>query len=365
MPTKQKPPKQKQPRSISPRGMGQVSGAGTTPKVQQSRSFEQDVANLDKLPTTYQELVTYLMTVQEMDPWPLRRETLLRIEKIRGRPIICYVAQTHSLPNEVPTDINDLDLIGFADLIRPIEGDKVDVFIVSNGGVAETTERIVNLLRGRFKSVSFIVPANAFSAATLLCFSGDEIIMNSIGTLGPIDPQFSGIPARAIRRAFEELEKKLKDEGPEGLTAYLPLLEKYDLHLLEMCKSAEDLSKELARTWVSKYMLKCGEDDPRVNEIIDFFTDYDKRRSHGRSVYRDTVRELGLKVVYTEEIDGLADLVHSLYLQYELGFDKSAFFKFYENAHGINWGRQIEVRAISASPSPLTPPPAGQPETSG
>jgi hypothetical protein len=37
--------------------------------------------------------------------------------------------------------------------------------------------------------------------------------MSGTGTLGPIDPQINGIPARAIRRAFETLEERLAAEG--------------------------------------------------------------------------------------------------------------------------------------------------------
>jgi hypothetical protein len=72
--------------------------------------------------------------------------------------------------------------------------------------------------------------------------------MDTVGTLGPIEPQINGIPARAILRAFETIQKRLHDEGPKGLTAYMPLLSKYDLHILEICKSAQELSEELAGT---------------------------------------------------------------------------------------------------------------------
>ncbi|RLG44445.1 MAG: hypothetical protein DRN81_04580 [Thermoproteota archaeon] len=209
--------------------------------------------------------------------------------------------------------MDDSDLIGFGDLVQSVQGEAVDVFIVSNGGSVEASERIVRLLRERFKEVRFIIPANAYSAATLICFSGDEIIMDSLATLGPIDPQINGVPARAILRAFETIEKRLKEEGPRALTAYMPLLSKYDLHTLEICKSAQELSKELARNWLSTYMLKCAEDDPSIAKIVEFFSNYDMHKSHGRSIDRKKARELGLKVVYAEEIRGLAELVRSLY----------------------------------------------------
>lgn len=302
----------------------------------------EDPATLERLPVTYQDISGYFGMSEEVNPFALRKETFLRIERVTGIPLICYVAKTHHLPRGLPAYIDDSDLTGFGDLTQSIRGDAVDVFVVSNGGSAEATERIVRLLRQRFKRVRFIVPANAYSAATLMCFSGNKILMDSLGTFGPIDPQIDGVPARAIQRAFERIEERLKNEGPRALTAYVPLLEEYDLHLLEMCRSAQELSQELALSWLSTYMLQCPKEAPCVTNIVEFFSDYDLHKSHARSIDRQKARELGLLVWNTEDTEGLANLVRSLCNQYELWFDKTTFYKVFENAYGINWGRQAE-----------------------
>ena len=195
--------------------------------------------------------------------------------------------------------------------VQPTELGPVDIFVISNGGIAEATERIVRALRRQFNTIRFIVPSNAFSAATLLCFSGDSIIMDSFGTLGPIDPQVGDKPARVILRAFDEVKRILKEEGPQALAAYLPLISKYDLPIIEICKTAEQLSKELATNWLSTYMFKCNEEDERVTNIVEFFSNYDLHKSHGRSIDRETARELGLRVTNVESIVGLSDLVRS------------------------------------------------------
>ena len=325
-----------------------------------------DPSLLDKLPVTYQEITDYYRGHQEANTFVLRKETFRRIERVTQRPLICYVTKTHNIPPWVPAYIDDSDLTGFGDLIQTIPGEAIDIFIVSNGGSAEATERIVRLLREHFQSVRFIVPANAYSAATLMCFSGDEIVMDQLATLGPIDPQINGVPARAILRAFETIEKRLKEEGPRALTAYVPLIQKYDLHILEICKSAQELSKELARNWLGTYMLKMPEDDPRITKTVEFFSDYDSHKSHGRSIDRGKTREEGLKVINIEEIEGLADLVRSLHNQYELFFDKTPFYKVFENARGINWGRQSQTVTVQL---PISGPPGipqpGPPERSG
>jgi Serine dehydrogenase proteinase len=316
--------------------------------------------SLIPIPSTYQELFNLFTALKEFSPFVLRERTFKNIESLTGRPLISFVAKTSNVPQGIPVAIDDSDLLGFGDLVSSIQGDSVDVFLVSNGGSAEAAERIVRLLRERFSEIRFIVPANAYSAATLICLSGDEIIMDAVGTLGPIDPQINGIPARAILRAFEQLEERLKSEGPRALTAYMPLISKYDLHILEICKSAQDLSEELARTWLSAYMLKCSEADETVDRVVKFLSDYDIHKSHGRSVGLTKARELGLKVKSVTEVDGLAPLVRSLFNQYALWFDSTSFYKMYENAHGINWGRQIQFivpQSPSAAPQVNAPGP--------
>lgn len=324
---------------------------------------EYDPTKLEQLPVTYQEVDDFFKGFKHPNLFPLRKETFLRIEKVTGRPLICYAAKTRNLPPGAQSPIDHGDVIGFGDLAFSTSEKEVDVLIISNGGSAEATERIVDLLRESFNRVRFIVPANAYSAATLLCFSGDEIIMDLPGTLGPIDPQINGVPAHAIRKAFETVKDLLKEEGPKALTAYMPLIMKYDLHIFEICRSAEELSKELARTWLSTLMLKCSESEPKVNKIVEHFSNYDIHNSHERSINRAKARQLGLKIVYVEEIQDLEGLVRGLCNQYEYWFDKTEFIKVFENSRGINWGRmQKLVPVVTPADMPLAEPQPSPPE---
>jgi hypothetical protein len=319
-----------------------------------------DLSTLTELPSTYQAIHDYFAAKGPVTPVYLRRETFRRIEEKTSRPLVCYVTKTRQVGAGAPAYIDDGDLIGFSDLVHAVQGEAVDLFLISNGGSAEAAERIVRLLRSRFTSLRLLVPSNAYSAATLISFAADELVMGPMGTLGPIDPQINGVPARAILRAFENLETRLKTEGPRALTPYMPLITKYDLHILEICKSAQDLSEELARTWLSSYMLKCEADDDAVSRIIDFFKSYDVHKSHGRSIDRKKAREQGLtQIVDAEATPGLADLLQSLHNQYDLFFDRSPFYKLFEDGRGTNWGRQqqtISVQLPVQAPSQPAPP---------
>lgn len=78
----------------------------------------------------------------------------------------------------------------------------------------------------------------------MLALSGNSIVLHSSAILGPIDPQINGVPARSIKRGFEKAKDRIAKEGPEALPAYIPLIEKYSLELLELC---EDFGKIIKR----------------------------------------------------------------------------------------------------------------------
>ena len=106
---------------------------------------------MTKIPVTYQEISEYLSRVSSAEILLLRKRTIERIEGITGIPLVCYVSKagaTHS-------SIEEEDITGFSDLIYPIEGDSIGVFLISNGGSPLAAERIVKLLRSKFNKIVF------------------------------------------------------------------------------------------------------------------------------------------------------------------------------------------------------------------
>ena len=190
------------------------------------------------------------------------------IEELRKRPLIVYATRfiDFNAPAVVPNFIDLGDVDGFTDLINaiPISEKSIDVLVHSPGGRPDATERIVAVLRQRFSEVHFLIPHSAYSAATMLALSGNSITLHPSATMGPIDPQINGVPARSIKKGFERVRDLVKNEGPETLPAYIPLIEKYSLDLLELCDDSEKLSKELVYTWLKSYMLN---GQPKANQI--------------------------------------------------------------------------------------------------
>ena len=93
--------------------------------------------------------------------------------------------------------------------------EEVDVVINSGGGSIDAAYQMAELIRLHAKKVSACVPYFAKSAATLLCISADEIVMDEMAQLGPLDAQIKegkkagGKYVSALNpfKALEQLQK--------------------------------------------------------------------------------------------------------------------------------------------------------------
>lgn len=281
------------------------------------------------------------MTGQDL--FALRKACYQEIEKHRDRQLLIYATKfLEGVPQGAPNFIDLSDVDGFTDLINSVKGNgAVDVLLHSPGGRPDATERLVGLLRGRFNEVNFLIPHSAYSAATMLALSGNNIVLHPSATLGPIDPQINGIPARSIKRGFEKVKERIAKEGPETLPAYIPLIDKYSLDLLELCEDSEKLSRKLASTWLTKYMFNGDKKAAgKIIKAVNYFSDYDKHLLHSRPLSFDKLSGFGLKIELADGV--LQDLLWEAYILLNGFFNVSPFVKLYESAHGVSWGKQFQ-----------------------
>lgn len=279
----------------------------------------------------------------------LRSSVYADIEKLRNRPLIVYATRfidfnAHAgAPNYI--DLGDVD--GFTDLINtiPLNETSIDVLVHSPGGRPDATERIVAVLRQRFSEVHFLIPHSAYSAATMLALSGNSVTLHPSATMGPIDPQINGVPARSIKKGFERVRDLVKSEGPEALPAYIPLIEKYSLELLELCADSEKLSKELVSTWLKSYMLN---GNPNANKIarktVKYFSEYDRHLLHSRPILLSKVQRFGLNISQCE--GEFAELLWEAYILLNGFMSITPFVKLFENNRGISFGRSFQIMPI-------------------
>ena len=282
------------------------------------------------------------------DLYRLRQACYAEIEKLRERPLFVYATQFLEAPHpSAPISLDLRDIDGFIDLVESVnEDDKaVDVLIHSPGGAPDATERVVSILRNRFSEVAFLVPHSAYSAATMLALSGNEVILHPCASLGPIDPQINGVPARAIRKGFERVRDLLKEEGPEALPAYIPLIEKHSLEILEICQDAEHLAQELVRDWLKRYMFK--EDESKIDiieEAVSFFSSYDSHKIHSRPLFYEKIKDLELKITVAES--PLRELMREAYIWVSGWFSISPMVKLFENSKGLSWGQNFVIQPV-------------------
>jgi len=79
----------------------------------------------------------------------------------------------------------------------------LDVLVESNGGNPAAGYRLAQLIRDFALEVSFLVPDHAYSAATLLCFSGNEVRLGHCAGLSPIDITLVSADGRAPQEEVE------------------------------------------------------------------------------------------------------------------------------------------------------------------
>jgi hypothetical protein len=190
--------------------------------------------------------------------------------------------------------------------------------------------------------------------------------MDERSTLGPIDPQIiittpqgaTSIPVQDILDGFERIRGILKDD-PGSLGAFLPMLQKYDLYIFEICENAKKLARSLAQEWLEKYMLKNVSDrKEKASFIADKLAEHKEYLSHGRTIGIEKCKELGLNIKDLRESPELRNEAWRLYCLIELLFDRTPNVKLFENSTGTSWARNFMEQIIQVPiPPPQTPAP--------
>lgn len=205
---------------------------------------------------------------------------------------------------------------------EPDKKDIIYIVLTTNGGSASVVERLVNILRQHYNEVNFIVPDYAYSAGTIFCMSGNNILMDYYSVLGPIDPQVQNKDGRWVAalgyldKIKELLEKANPTSGnPNGTltNAEFLILKDFDLAELRGYEQAKDLTIALLEKWLVKYKFKNWkvhrtnpakkeqevteyEKTIRAKEIADCLSDNNKWKSHGRPINIEALNDLRLEI---------------------------------------------------------------------
>lgn len=279
----------------------------------------------------------------------VRRKYLKALNSLTGRNTIIYYSswlQKPQFANQpgVELTITDADKNAFMATIHQLTRDEgLDLLLHTPGGSMAATESLVDYLRAMFgNNIRAFVPQIAMSAGTMIACATAEIFMGAHSSIGPIDPQYGGMPAHGLIEEFEKAAKEVKSDKSRILV-WAPILQKINPTTLSECIKASQWAKEMVQEWLETGMLK---DEPKkktiAKKIVKGLTDAAENKSHSRHIGIDRAAELGIKVRRLEDDQALQDAVLSVHHSCIATLQGTAATKIVENHLGVAFIQQAQ-----------------------
>ncbi|MCF6212211.1 MAG: S49 family peptidase [Gammaproteobacteria bacterium] len=268
----------------------------------------------------------------------LRRKYIKDLSDYTKRNVICYYSGFLQKPELGASNaVNDSDKNGFMTTINGLDASLgLDLILHTPGGDTAATESIVDYLWQIFSGdVRCFVPQMAMSAGTMIACSSKEIWMGKQSSLGPVDPQFNGIPAHGVLEEFKRAHDEIISD-PRTIPLWQPIIAKYSPAFLGECEKAVKWSNELVTDWLSRNMLAGKENSQDIiSEIIKELGDHSVSYAHNRHLSFNKCRDIGLEVRELESDQELQDKVLSVHHIYYHTLSSSPAFKILENQNGM------------------------------
>ncbi len=267
----------------------------------------------------------------------VRRKYLKELYKLTGRNIIIYYSGWLQKPGIAGVELNDDDKNGFMNAIHGLDkSEGLDLFLHTPGGDTAATESLVDYLRSIFgTNIRAIIPQLALSAGTMIACACNEILMGKHSSLGPIDPQFQGIPAHGVIEEFRRAYDEIRSDQAK-IAIWQPIIAKYYPTLIGECEKAILWSKEMVKEWLLSGMLKEEENNKQiVDKIIEELSDHALTKSHARHISYSKAKDIGLKVSLLEDDPKLQEAVLSVHHSCIQTLSSTGAYKIIENQKGV------------------------------
>ncbi|MCH6201312.1 hypothetical protein MMU07_17145 [Aquiflexum sp. LQ15W] len=135
------------------------------------------------------------------------------------------------------------------------------LLIHNHGGRIEPAYLISKTCKELSPKFVVTIPRKAKSAATLISLGGNEIHMGPMSELGPIDPQFAGLPALGISSSLESIAK-IVCKYPESSAMFADFMkEKLDLRILGYFERVSESAQQYAIRLLAGKELKLTADE--------------------------------------------------------------------------------------------------------
>lgn len=268
----------------------------------------------------------------------VRRKYLASLNRYTKRSTIAYYSGWLQRDPRSPfLSIGDDDKNAFMTMVHELDNTcGLDLILHTPGGDVAATESLVSYIRSIFgNDVRAFIPQIAMSAGTMIACSCKEIHMGLESNLGPIDPQFSGIPAHGVIAEFNEAVDQIKRD-PASLGLWQTIIGKYHPTFLGECRRAIDWSKQIVAEWLETAMFQ-GDPDAKAKAlvIVEALSDHEATKSHSRHIGISECINAGLKIVPLEKDQKLQDLVLTVHHAYMHTFANTVAVKIVENHKGV------------------------------
>jgi len=282
----------------------------------------------------------------------IRRRYLKELHDLTRRNVIIYYSGWLQKPNLDGVEVNDADKNGFMTVIHQLDRSKgLDLLLHTPGGETAATESLVDYLRAMFgNDIRAFIPQLAMSAGTMIACACREIFMGKQSSLGPIDPQFRGIPAHGVVEEFKRAHDEIKQD-PSSIPVWQPILAKYSPAFIGECEKAIEWANEMVAEWLLTGMFSGRRSRKKlenVKRIVADLTDHALSKSHARHLSYDRCKEeIGLEVQRLEDNQELQDAVLSVHHACIHTLGATAAFKIIENHEGrafIQIAHQVVVK---------------------
>ena len=281
----------------------------------------------------------------------IRRKYIAKLHDITKRNVIVYYSGWMQKPGFEGTQINDNDKNGFMSTIHQLDRSKgLDLVLHTPGGETAATESIVDYLRTMFGTdIRAIVPQIALSGGTMIACACKTILMGNQSSLGPIDPQFRGIPAHGVLEEFQQAYEECKAD-PLKIPLWQPIIAKYSPALIGECNKAIIWSEEMVKEWLLSGMFKDKVDaNEKADKLIKELGSHALTKSHARHIPANKSKDI-LEIEIIEENNELQDAVLSLHHAYMHTLSATPAFKIIENHLGkafIQLAAPVMVQSVS------------------
>jgi hypothetical protein len=266
----------------------------------------------------------------------VRRQYLRKLSEKTKRNVIAYYSAWLQKPGIRGAELDDADKSGFMATIYQLDCTKgLDLILHTPGGQVAACESIVNYLRKMFDGdIVAYVPQIAMSAGTMIACGCKQIVMGKHSNLGPIDPQFNGIPAYGVTKEFERAMSEVKDDKSRALIWQF-IIGKYHPTFIGECENAIQWSQTMVAQWLETGMFK---EDPnpkqKAKEVADSLSNKEKTLTHSRHLEMDDCQKIGLNIKELENDQDLQDIVLSIHHAYMITFSQTHAIKIIENHDG-------------------------------